>query len=498
MPQRDLELAQLPLKTGTAVTATLHIITAMIGSGVLQTPHSMAQLGWVAGPAALLLFYAIQLTFARLLAACFEVGGKQHPRYAEAVAHVLGRRAELACIWVQAVNISLASVAFTLTASISMQVAANIWCGLPPDASGREGGCCNSPWAMTLIFGASQLYFSQLPNIESSWILSSVGAGTGLLYSAVALALCIARVLQGHAHGTISGAPGTPAAKTFNILNALGTLGFAFSFSQILLEIQDTLREPPRAEVRMRTAVGAGLGLGVAFYMAVACAGYLAFGNSVAGDIYSEFDSPRYLLLACNVLVTLHMVASYNVFAQALFLNLEDFVGRWLGLADAVEAAAARAAAAAAKDASSPDLAYVRLHDEVLSCVTFTLPSGEARVGSIAGPYRVDAELKHWRQHPMAGRAVSVGVRAAYVAATTAVAVLCPFFNQVTGLVGSIAFWPLAVGFPLAMFEAVHKPTGRRRLLLRGAALFMLLVSIGATVGCLRNIINKWKSSDFA
>ncbi|MCP8971452.1 amino acid transporter, partial [Ectobacillus sp. SYSU M60031] len=40
-------------RTGTLVTASAHIITAVIGSGVLSLAWAIAQLGWVIGPAVL-------------------------------------------------------------------------------------------------------------------------------------------------------------------------------------------------------------------------------------------------------------------------------------------------------------------------------------------------------------------------------------------------------------------------------------------------------------
>ena len=45
-----------PCRKGTFWTASAHIITAVIGSGVLSLAWAIAQLGWVAGPAAMLLF----------------------------------------------------------------------------------------------------------------------------------------------------------------------------------------------------------------------------------------------------------------------------------------------------------------------------------------------------------------------------------------------------------------------------------------------------------
>uniref|UniRef100_A0A453C6P3 Amino acid transporter transmembrane domain-containing protein n=1 Tax=Aegilops tauschii subsp. strangulata TaxID=200361 RepID=A0A453C6P3_AEGTS len=41
---------------GTAWTCAAHIITAVIGSGVLSLAWGVAQLGWVAGPACMLCF----------------------------------------------------------------------------------------------------------------------------------------------------------------------------------------------------------------------------------------------------------------------------------------------------------------------------------------------------------------------------------------------------------------------------------------------------------
>lgn len=43
--------------------------------------------------------------------------------------------------------------------------------------------------------------------------------------------------------GTVGGIPANHVNKAFEILNALGAIGFAYSFSSILVEIQDTLRQ---------------------------------------------------------------------------------------------------------------------------------------------------------------------------------------------------------------------------------------------------------------
>jgi amino acid permease len=48
-----------------------HIITAVIGSGVLSLAWSVAQLGWVGGPAAIVFFAGVTVVQSSLLADCY-------------------------------------------------------------------------------------------------------------------------------------------------------------------------------------------------------------------------------------------------------------------------------------------------------------------------------------------------------------------------------------------------------------------------------------------
>lgn len=68
-----------------------------VGAGVLAMPLSLGNLGWVAGPIAIILFYLVSVLAARLLASVYEVDGVQHPRYFEAVRHILGASRAFAC-----------------------------------------------------------------------------------------------------------------------------------------------------------------------------------------------------------------------------------------------------------------------------------------------------------------------------------------------------------------------------------------------------------------
>lgn len=81
---------------GTFWTATSHIITAVIGSGVLSLAWAVAQLGWVAGPIVMLLFAIVNLYTSNLLALCYRTGdpitGQRNYTYMDAVKANLGKK----------------------------------------------------------------------------------------------------------------------------------------------------------------------------------------------------------------------------------------------------------------------------------------------------------------------------------------------------------------------------------------------------------------------
>lgn len=80
---------------GTIWTAVAHIITGVIGSGVLSLAWAMAQLGWIAGPFLMLFFAAITLFTSFLISDCYTSPDHEHgsiriKSYTEAVQFHLG------------------------------------------------------------------------------------------------------------------------------------------------------------------------------------------------------------------------------------------------------------------------------------------------------------------------------------------------------------------------------------------------------------------------
>lgn len=81
---------------GTVWTTSSHIITAVVGSGVLSLAWAMAQMGWVVGPAVMIFFSVVTLYTSALLADCYRSGdpvsGKRNYTFMDAVQTILGNK----------------------------------------------------------------------------------------------------------------------------------------------------------------------------------------------------------------------------------------------------------------------------------------------------------------------------------------------------------------------------------------------------------------------
>uniref|UniRef100_A0ACD5YKP1 Uncharacterized protein n=1 Tax=Avena sativa TaxID=4498 RepID=A0ACD5YKP1_AVESA len=137
---------RLVKRTGTVWTAMAHIITAVIGSGVLSLAWSVAQLGWVGGPAAIVLFAGVtavqsslfagvtavqsslfagvtavqsSLTLRRLLH--FSRHGRARRRRQEQVLRASREKSRLFCVFFLSINLFGNGVVNTLTSATSMR-----------------------------------------------------------------------------------------------------------------------------------------------------------------------------------------------------------------------------------------------------------------------------------------------------------------------------------------------------------------------------------------
>jgi amino acid permease len=139
-------------KTGTLMTAVMHVFTAVVGAGVLNLPYAVSWLGWIAGPLLITAFFVFSLLSSVMLGQCFEVNGVEHERYHHLVNHLLGRRKAILASVFQLLNIFLVMWAYSITGGGSIVAIAQVACeysGADLDSSQcfapSRPGVCGSP-----------------------------------------------------------------------------------------------------------------------------------------------------------------------------------------------------------------------------------------------------------------------------------------------------------------------------------------------------------------
>ncbi|MED6193068.1 hypothetical protein PIB30_015501 [Stylosanthes scabra] len=348
-----------PARAGTVCTTSSHIITAVIGSGVLSLAWSIAQLGWIFGPIVMLFFSLVTLYTSYFLAYCYRVGDP-----------ITGKR--------------------------------------------------------------SYTYMEAIDNILVLAAVMSLG------YSLIGLILGIVKIADnGYVLGDLVGAQGeAPIDKVWGIFQALGNIAFAYSYSNILIEIQDTIKSPYELRTMM-FATRISIATTTIFYVLCGTIGYGAFGNAAPGNLLTAFDRPFWLIDIANLALVIHLVGAYQVFSQPLFAFVEQSAAkRWPGI----------------EKEHNIEIPF--------------LPS-----------FRFNTFRLVWRS--------------IFVVVTTFISMLVPFFNDILGVIGALGFWPLTVYFPVEMYikqMKIQKWSGKW-IVLQTLSMFCLLVTIASLIGSVVGVL---------
>ncbi|KAK1581160.1 hypothetical protein Q3G72_003713 [Acer saccharum] len=434
-------------RTGTIWTALAHIITGVIGAGVLSLPWSMAQLGWIAGPLCMIVFAAVTILTSNLLCDLYrfpdpESGPTRIRSYPQAVRFYLGEKSQKVCAIFAYESLYGCGITYTITTASSIRAIQKSNCY---HREGHEASCAYGYTVYMLLFGAVQIVMSQIPNFHNMEWLSVIAAIMSFTYSSIGFGLGFAKVIEnGEIKGSISGVPtANTADKLWLAFQALGDIAFAYPYSIILLEIQDTLKSSPPENKTMKKASMIAILLTTFFYLCCGCFGYAAFGSLTPGNLLTGFGfyEPYWLIDFANACVVLHLVGGYQIFSQPVF----GFVERWL-------------------TRKYPTSGFVN------NFYTFKLPS--------LPPLKINL--------------LRISFRTAYVMSTTAIAMIFPYFNQVLGVLGALNFWPLAIYFPVEMYF-VQKKIGawtKQWIVLRIFSFICFLVTIIGLIGSIEGLIS--------
>ncbi|XP_050246155.1 probable amino acid permease 7 [Quercus robur] len=435
-----------PRRTGTLWSCVAHIITAVIGAGVLSLAWSTSQLGWIAGPVTLLCFAIVTYVSAFLLSDCYRcpdsITGTRNYSYMDAVRVNLGRKHTWFCGLLQYLSLYGTGIAYVITTATSMRAIQRSNCY---HKEGHQAPCAYGATFYMLLFGLVQIVMSQIPDFHNMEWLSVVAAIMSFTYAFIGFSLGFAKVIEnGKIMGSITGVPASSLAnKIWLVFQALGDIAFAYPYSIIVIEIQDTLKSPPPENKTMKRASMVAIFVTTFFYLCCGCFGYAAFGNDTPGNLLTGFGfyEPYWLIDFANACIVLHLIGGYQIYSQPIFAFAEGWFAK-----------------------KFPNSGFVH------NFYTFKLP--------LLPGFQLNL--------------LRLCFRTAYVVSTTGIAMLFPYFNLVLGLLGAVTFWPLTVYFPVEMYF-VQKKVGawtNKWIVLRTFSFVCFLVTVVGCIGSLEGLIS--------
>ncbi|EES17926.1 lysine histidine transporter 2 [Sorghum bicolor] len=303
--------------------SAFHNVTSMVGAGVLGLPFAMSQLGWGVGTVAVVMSFVITLyTLWQLVQMHEMVPGKRFDRYHELGQHVFGDRLGLWIILpLQIIVMAGTDVVYMVTGGQCLRKFHDLVC------QGGGGGCTDMRltfWIM--IFATPHFVLSQLPNFNSISAVSGAAAVMSLAYSMIAFCTSVVKGARATAGAIDYGLRATTTSgQAFGMLSALGTVSFAYAAHNVVLEIQATIPSTPEKPSKkpMWRGVVVAYAVVALCYFSVAFGGYYAFGSSVDPNVLITLDKPRWLIAAANLMVVIHVIGGYQVFAMPMFDMIE-------------------------------------------------------------------------------------------------------------------------------------------------------------------------------
>nr|AFK45105.1 unknown [Lotus japonicus] len=438
-------------RTGNVVTATTHIITVVVGAGVLALAWAMAQLGWIAGIAVMVMFACITIYTYNLIADCYRypdpVTGKRNYTYMQAVHAYLGGKMYVFCGLIQYGKLAGVTIGYTITTSTSLVAIRKAICF---HKKGHQAYCKFSNNPYMIAFGILQIFLSQIPNFHKLTFISTIAALSSFGYAFIGSGLSLGVLFSGKGEttrlfGIKVGPELSGEEKVWKVFSALGNIAPACSFATVVYDIMDTLKSDPPESIQMKKANVLGITAMTILFLLCGSLGYAAFGDQTPGNILTGFGfyEPHWLVALGNVCIIAHMVGAYQVLAQPLFRIVE----------------------------MGANLAWPQS--------TFLNKEYPTKIG-----FNLNLFKLIWRT--------------IYVIIATIIAMAMPFFNEFLALLGAIGFWPLIVFFPIQMHisQKQIRTLSSKWCVLQMLSLVCFLVSVAAGASSVRGImenINKYK-----
>ncbi|KAE9620257.1 hypothetical protein Lal_00019102 [Lupinus albus] len=315
-------------RNGNAYYAAFHILNSNIGFQLLMLPPAFLTLGWAWASVCLLSAFVWQLYTIFLLVKLHEsVPGIRHSRYLFLAITAFGKRLGKVATLFPVIYLSGGTcVMLIITGGGTMKLLFNTLCENKFNAHSLSG----AQWF--LVFTCVAILIAQLPNLNSMAAISFIGAVTAISYCTLFWTLSVKKgKASGLSYTTSLSKDHSAVAKITDILNAIGTIVLAFRGHNVLLEIQGTLPSNLKetSKETMRRGVTISYILIAMCIFPLAIIGFWAYGNQIHGGLLTAFplfhrhQITKFSMGAIYVLIIIHCLSSYQVYAMLVFDNLE-------------------------------------------------------------------------------------------------------------------------------------------------------------------------------
>ncbi|KAK3425210.1 hypothetical protein EUGRSUZ_F02003 [Eucalyptus grandis] len=248
----------------------------------------------------------------------------------EAVKFYLGEKQQRICGVFAQESLFGTGIAYTITATASVRAILRSNCH---HQGGYNAPCQYGDSFYMLLFGIVEILLSQIPDFRSIEWLSIFAAVMSFSYALIGSGLGFLKVIEnGTIKGSISGVPASSNLKKLWLaFEALADVAFAYPYTLIVLEIQDTLKSSPPENQTMKAASLKAIVITTFFYLCCGCFGYAAFGDSTPGNLLTGFGfyEPHWLVDLTNACIVLHLVGAYqHISVESLPGGVPDDVRR--------------------------------------------------------------------------------------------------------------------------------------------------------------------------
>ncbi|XP_052169928.1 GABA transporter 1-like isoform X2 [Diospyros lotus] len=297
---------------GTWKHAAFHVATTIATpAAYAPLPFAVASLGWIFGVASLVGATLTTWYSSILIASLWQWNGKKQTTYRDLAGSIYGSGGYWSIAFFQQVASLGNNIAIQIAAGTSLKAVYKYY---------QKDGTLTLQHFI-IIFGAFELFLSQLPDIHSLRWVNALCTFSTVGFAGTTIGVTIYDGKKIDRKSVSHSLQGSSLTKTFNAFNALGAIAFSFG-DAMLPEIQSTMREP--AKKNMYKGVSTAYSIIVLTYWQLAFLGYWAFGSQVKPYIVASLTNPKWTSVMANLFAVIQISGCFQIYCRPTYAYFEE------------------------------------------------------------------------------------------------------------------------------------------------------------------------------